>query len=165
MIRSSWSVWSPSPPIPISRCPGLDRLAEVVPDLLARLTAAPVLARQLIMVLGGSSKLAQHLVAHPEHLDLLEPELIRRPADELRRVLLASVEADPDAPVPVANERTGDGLRLAYRGPLLQIAARDLCAPEPIEAVDGIADELSDLADATLEAALAMGRAKLGPEV
>ena len=144
---------------------GLDRLAEVVPDLSARLTASPVLARQVIMILGGSSKLAQHLVAHPEHLDLLEPELIRRPADELRRVLLASVEADPDAPVPVAKERTGDGLRVAYRGALLQIAARDLCAPEPIEAVDGIADELSDLADAALETALAVARAKLGPEV
>ena len=81
---------------------GLDRLAEVVPDLSARLTASPVLARQLIMILGGSSKLAQHLVAHPEHLDLLEPELTRRPADELRRVLLASVEADPERRVPVA---------------------------------------------------------------
>ena len=31
-----------------------------------------MLARQLIMVLGGSSKLSQHLIAHPEHLDLLE---------------------------------------------------------------------------------------------
>src|SRR3712207_7408806 len=59
--------------------------------------------------------------------------------------------------------RTGDGLRVAYRGALLRIAARDLCAPEPIEAVDGIADELSDLADAALEAALAIARAKLGP--
>ena len=29
---------------------------------------------------------------------------------------------------------TGDGLRIAYRGALLRIAARDLCAPEPIEA-------------------------------
>ena len=36
--------------------------------------------------------------------------------------------------------------------------------PEPIEAVDGVADELSDLADAALEAALAIARAKLGPD-
>ena len=73
---------------------GLDRLAEVVPDLLARLAGSPVLARQLIMVLGGSSKLSQHLFAHPEHLALLEPELARVPAAELRRALLTSVEAE-----------------------------------------------------------------------
>ena len=35
----------------------------------------PVLARQLIMVLGGSSTLTQHLIAHPEQLDLLDAEL------------------------------------------------------------------------------------------
>ena len=50
----------------------LDRLCDRVPELLARLTAAPVLARQLIMVLGASSKLSQHLIAHPEHIELLE---------------------------------------------------------------------------------------------
>ena len=64
----------------------------------------------------------------------------------------------------MATELTGDGLRLAYRGALLRIAARDLGAPEPIEAVDEIADELSDLADATLEAALAIARGKFGPD-
>src|SRR5687768_8085241 len=51
---------------------GLDRLCERVPGLLDRLLAEPVLARQLIMVLGGSSKLSQHLIAHPEQLQLLE---------------------------------------------------------------------------------------------
>ncbi len=143
---------------------GLDRLVESVPNLLSRLADAPVFARQLIMVLGGSSRLSQHLAAHPEHLDLLESELAPVPAAELRRAMLISVEADPDAAVPVAGERTGDGLRVAYRGALLRIAARDLCAPEPIEAVDGIADELSDLADAALESALAIARAKVGPD-
>jgi glutamate-ammonia-ligase adenylyltransferase len=143
---------------------GLDRLAGVVPELGQRLAGAPVLARQLIMVLGGSSKLSQHLIAHPRHLDLLEPELRRTPAEELRRSMLEAVEADPDAALPVARDRTGDGLRLAYRGALLRVAARDLCAPEPIEAVDGIADELSDLADAALEAALSIARGKLGAD-
>ena len=55
-------------------------------------------------------------------------------------------------------------MRIAYRGALLRIAARDLCAPEPIEVVDDVADELSDLADAALEAALAIARAKLGAD-
>ena len=50
----------------------------------------------------------------------------------------------------------------AYRRALLRIAARDLTAPEPIEILDDVAAELSDLADATLGAALAIARAKLG---
>ena len=143
---------------------GLDRLAEQVPDLRTRLAASPVLARQLIVVLGGSSRLSQHLLAHPDHLALLDGELQRTSATDLRRILLAAVDADPEADAPVAAELSGDPLRIAYRGALLQIAARDLGSPEPIEAVDGIADELSDLADAALEAALAIARAKFGPD-
>jgi glutamate-ammonia-ligase adenylyltransferase len=143
---------------------GLDRLAEQVPDLRTRLAASPVLARQLVMVLGGSSRLSQHLLAHPDHLALLDGDLQRTSATDLRRTLLAAVDADPEADAPVAAELSGDPLRIAYRGALLQIAARDLGSPEPIEAVDGIADELSDLADAALEAALAIARAKIGPD-
>ena len=86
------------------RAPGLDRLCEPVPDLLARLTAAPVLARQLIMVLGGSSKLSHHLIAHPEHLELLETELVKVPAASLRRELLEATGADPESPLPIATD-------------------------------------------------------------
>jgi [glutamine synthetase] adenylyltransferase / [glutamine synthetase]-adenylyl-L-tyrosine phosphorylase len=141
---------------------GLDRLCDRVPDLLARLNAAPVLAHQLIMVLGGSNKLSHHLIAHPEHLQLLETELVKVPADSLRRELLEATGADPDSPLPIATDPTGDQLRVAYRGALLRVAARDLGAPEPIEVLPDIADELSDLADATLEAALSIARLKLG---
>ena len=140
----------------------LDRLCERVPGLLSRLTAAPILARQLIMVLGASNRLAHHLIAHPEHIELLEKELVKIPAASLRQELLVATGADPESAVPIATDTMGDELRLAYRGALLRIAARDLCAPEPIEAVVDIADELSDLADATLEAALSISRLKLG---
>jgi [glutamine synthetase] adenylyltransferase / [glutamine synthetase]-adenylyl-L-tyrosine phosphorylase len=129
---------------------------------MSRLAAAPVLARQLIMVLGGSNRLAHHLIAHPEHIDLLEGELAQLSAAALRRELLEAAGADSESPIPIATDPTGDGLRIAYRGALLRIAARDLCAPEPLEAVADIADELSDLADATLEAALSISRLKLG---
>jgi len=141
---------------------GLDRLQTVEPGLRARLLASPRLARHLVHVLGASASLAQHLVAHPAHLALLDRELVQTPATELRRRLLEVVGADPDAALPLATELTGDPLRTAYRGELLRIGARDLCAPEPIEVVDEIADELSHLADATLEAALAVARAKVG---
>jgi len=140
----------------------LDRLCDRVPGLMSRLAAAPVLARQLIMVLGGSNRLAHHLIAHPEHIDLLEGELAQLSAAALRRELLEAAGADYESPIPIATDPTGDGLRIAYRGALLRIAARDLCAPEPLEAVADIADELSDLADATLEAALSISRLKLG---
>jgi len=140
----------------------LDRLCDRVPGLMSRLAAAPVLARQLIMVLGGSNRLAHHLIAHPEHIDLLEGELAQLSAAALRRELLEAAGADSESPIPIATDPTGDGLRIAYRGALLRIAARDMCAPEPLEAVADIADELSDLADATLEAALSISRLKLG---
>jgi len=143
---------------------GIDRLLERVPDLLVRLSADQVFARQLIMVLGASARLGQHLLAHPDQLALLEGELSQASPAALRAELLAATGADPTSSTPVATELTGDTLRLGYRGALLRIAARDLCSPEPIEAVDEIADELSDLADATLEAALSIARAKLGPD-
>ncbi|MGI3784820.1 MAG: bifunctional [glutamine synthetase] adenylyltransferase/[glutamine synthetase]-adenylyl-L-tyrosine phosphorylase [Janthinobacterium lividum] len=142
----------------------LDRLHDADPELLDRLVADPLLASHLVAVLGASVALGQHLVAHPALVGALVGRLTRTSAVDLRAELLRAVGADPSDPVPVAAELDGDGLRLGYRAALLRIAARDLCAPEPIEAVDAVADELSDLADATLEAALAIARAKVGPE-
>jgi [glutamine synthetase] adenylyltransferase / [glutamine synthetase]-adenylyl-L-tyrosine phosphorylase len=140
----------------------VDRLCERIPDLLSRLVASPVLARQLIMVLGASNNLTLHLLAHPEYIELLTEELDKVSAEALRRELLEATGADPESARPVATDPTGDQLRIAYRGALLRIAARDLCAPEPLETVADVADELSDLADATLEAALSISRLKLG---
>ena len=142
----------------------LDRLRDVDPALLDRLVAAPELAAHVVAVAGASLALGQHLVSHPSLIEALVGRLTRTPGADLRAELLRAVGADPAAAVPVATDLVGDGLRLAYRGALLRVAARDLCAPEPIEAVDGVADELSDLADATLEAALSIARAKVGPE-
>jgi glutamate-ammonia-ligase adenylyltransferase len=141
---------------------GLDRLHDAAPGLLDRLCSSPVLTRQLVRTLGASAAIGQHLVAHPEHLDLLDTELAPTPAAALRDELLRAVGADPSAAVPVASEGSSDRLRIAYRGALLRIAARDLCAPEPIEALDDVMRELSDLADATLESALALARHKFG---
>ena len=140
----------------------LDRLGDKVPDVLVRLDASPQLARNLVLVSGCSAALGQHLVGYPEHLDVIDGEITQNSAEQLRRTLLESVGAEPDADLPLATELSGDELRRAYRAMILRIAARDLSAPEPIEAMPGVADELSDLADATLEAALAIARAKVG---
>ncbi|GAB3923854.1 hypothetical protein GCM10027613_34680 [Microlunatus endophyticus] len=142
---------------------GLDRLTEQVPGLLDRLLADRDLARRTILVLGGSSALVQHLLAHPGDLDQLASPPRRTPADQLRSELLRAVGADPASATPVAGT-DGDPLRIAYRGALVRVAARDLCAPEPIEIMPDIAAELADLADATLEAALAVARRDVGPD-
>ena len=143
---------------------GLDRMADACPGLLADLLANDVLAHQLIFVCGSSVVLAQHLAAHPEQVRELAPPATRRTAAELRIELLLAVGAEPETAQPVATDSDGDQLRLAYRAALLRIAARDVCDPEPIEGLPGVAAELSDLADATLEAALALARRKVGPD-
>lgn len=143
---------------------GLDRLRDQRPQLLAELLANEVLAHQVIFLCAASVVLQQHLCAHPEQLAQLAERAVQRTAVELRTELLSAVGADPQAADPVAAETDADVLRLAYRAALLRIAARDVCDPEPIEVLVSVATELSDLADATLEAALALARRKVGPE-
>ena len=133
-------------------------------DTLAAHDAA---ARRLLHVLGASSALGDHLLRHPDHWEELTDDTLEvsRPATAaLRRALLEAVGADPDAAVPVAEGEHDDllaGLRITYRRLLMRLAARDLvheCG------VDDVAAELSDLAAAVLEAALAIARHHVGVE-
>ncbi|MDG4756779.1 bifunctional [glutamine synthetase] adenylyltransferase/[glutamine synthetase]-adenylyl-L-tyrosine phosphorylase [Micromonospora sp. WMMD710] len=106
--------------------------------LLADLHADPGLRRRVIAVLGASSALGDHLVAHPEHYRALRTA--------------------PDGLAPTAEGRldlTGEGnpvavLRTAYRLALLRIAAADLTGGRGLEQTMAA---LSALADATLAAA------------
>ncbi|SDQ04120.1 bifunctional [glutamine synthetase] adenylyltransferase/[glutamine synthetase]-adenylyl-L-tyrosine phosphorylase [Quadrisphaera sp. DSM 44207] len=120
-----------------------------------------VVRRRLLAVLGGSVALGEHLVRHPEHWEALRVGP-HRTAAQVRADLLAAVGADPQAPVPVASSERGpgrDALRVAYRRRLLTLAAVDLADPEPVASVDVVTGHLADLADAALEAALALARA------
>ncbi|HTE73218.1 MAG TPA: bifunctional [glutamine synthetase] adenylyltransferase/[glutamine synthetase]-adenylyl-L-tyrosine phosphorylase [Actinomycetes bacterium] len=118
----------------------------------------------LLAVLGSSVALGEHLARHPDHWRLLQDEPDTRPtADGLRARLLRAVGADPGGPAPVASNRLPDvldALRVAYHGALLGLAARDVGGG--LEVAD-VAAELADLAGATLEAALAIARAQVGP--
>jgi glutamate-ammonia-ligase adenylyltransferase len=143
---------------------GLDKLAVDHHDILCGLAADPIWARQVIDVLAGSATLQQHLIAHPEQLQVLRTKAVRRFPAELRSVLLAAVGADPDDDCPVADEDRSDDLRLAYRGELVRIAARDLGHDDPLEILEDVAGELADLADATVETALALARHEVGAE-
>lgn len=122
-------------------------------------------ARRLLLLLGASTALAGHLLNHPaQWRDLTDPALAatRTPAFHLRAELLRAVGADPTAPVPVSTLEDAvavDALRVEYRRLLLRLAARDLAHGV---GVDDVAAELSDLAAGTLEAALAVARARVG---
>ncbi|MDR0990954.1 MAG: bifunctional [glutamine synthetase] adenylyltransferase/[glutamine synthetase]-adenylyl-L-tyrosine phosphorylase [Propionibacteriaceae bacterium] len=54
-----------------------------------------------------------------------------------------------------------DALRQAYRRHVMRIAARDLTAPDPAAILEDITGELSDLADAVIQAALALAQTRV----
>lgn len=146
----------------------LVRLTEVVDDpavLLRALCEDEGTAMRLLCVLGASPALADHLVRHPQHwTELTDPTLgSTRPASyAIREGLLQVVGADPHDPTPTAtvpDAEAVDALRVEYRRVLLRLAARDLAHDL---GVDDAAAELSDLAAATLDAALAVARQRVG---
>jgi glutamate-ammonia-ligase adenylyltransferase len=122
-------------------------------------------AMRVLSVLGASEALADHLCRHPEHWEeLTDPTLgsTRPAAYAVREDMLRVVGADPHAPEPVAtvpDDQAVDAIRVEYRRVLLRLAARDLTHDL---GVDDAAAELADLAAATLEAALAVARQRVG---
>jgi glutamate-ammonia-ligase adenylyltransferase len=142
-----------------------DSAGEGRPELLEVLADDEGTAMRLLSVLGASTALAQHLCRHPEQWrELTDPSLgsARPAAFAVRADLLRAVGADPAAREPVAGLADGeavDALRVEYRRLLLRLAARDLAHGV---GVDDVAAELSDLAAGTLDAALAVARARVG---
>lgn len=112
--------------------------------LLGALRRDDELRERLLIVLGTSEALGDFLARHPQHVeDLAADRLSPVPLDlATMREQLGGVE---DA----------DGLRVAYRRKLLHVAARDLTA---LTTFEESAAELSDLAMATLGAALDLAR-------
>ena len=141
----------------------LAQIAATDRDRLAAALADADEARALAAVLGMSEALGQHLVRHPERIGSLGSISDAPPtAGEHRAALLAAVGADPRAVAPIAGHAdAADRLRVAYRDALLGTAVRDLVHGVR---VDETAAELADLADATLEAALAIARSQLAPD-
>jgi glutamate-ammonia-ligase adenylyltransferase len=140
---------------------GFNQLVLERPGLFADLEKDPEFARRLIAVLGASVALNQHLAGHPADVDVLLGSVHRRTVEELRAEMLAAVGADPESALSVAEPSRSDDLRRAYRRCLLRIAARDLTAADPLALLPDIAGELADLADATVEAALALARGEV----
>ena len=118
------------------------------PPRVHSLVEDPAFARRLLAVLGGSAELGRWLALRPADIEVLRPEPARRPLAELVATLVQVASADKPA----------DALRHAYRREMVRIAARDLTAPDPLEVLQDIAAELADLADAALQAAVAIAR-------
>ena len=163
----------------VSRHDSLDALLEMLgsaadPDwALATLTQLPDQVRALalssphlllavVSVAGASAALGDHMVRHPDQIStLVATTRDAAPAGEYRQQLLAAVGAEASVDAPIAggfDDEELDALRVAYRKALLGIAVRDLVFGVPLEQT---AAELSDLADAALEAGLAIARAEL----
>ena len=152
----------------------VERLYEAVADrpaLDAALRSDAGLRGRLLAVLGSSTALGDHLVAHPDRWHRLSAD--PDPAGYAAR-LLRAVGADPDAPPPGTPqggraELTGPAavtaLRTAYRDELLVLAAADLAAVGepalPVPAVEQVAAHLADLAAAAVAAALAVAASEV----
>jgi glutamate-ammonia-ligase adenylyltransferase len=143
---------------------GLAAIAERIGKsgtLHAALTEDEGFRERMVAVLGVSRALADHLARHPADCDVLRgPGATRRPgAGAIRAELLAAVGARSGA-----DTGTDSGaepialLTAAYRRRVLHLAARDLTGAAT---VDEVSEELSDIAAAVLEAALAIARAEL----
>jgi [glutamine synthetase] adenylyltransferase / [glutamine synthetase]-adenylyl-L-tyrosine phosphorylase len=144
---------------------GLVRLAErAAPGFLGELADDEGTAMRLLSVLGASQALTDHLCRHPDQWrELTDPLLgsTRPAAYAVRERLVQAVGGDPGSDLPVAglpSRQALDALRVEYRRLLTRLAARDLAHTL---GVDDASAELSDLAAATLEAALAVARAEV----
>ncbi len=125
--------------------------------LLAALRRPGAARDRLVAVLGGSTALVDHLAAHPSHwrcvADATPPT-----AQGLRATLVAAVSREQ------RGEHTAyDALRIAYRRELLGITAIDLTSADPVAYLPTAAEQLAWLAEASLEAALAIAREEFGP--
>jgi len=144
-------------PHPLEAVRNAQRVLDAVPlDLLSpRAEREPGRLGELLLALCGIAPfLAAHLGRHPAWLlALLDDDLARpRTREALRRSLAVALEADAD---PVRALRT-----FKYRE-LARITVRECGAWVPLERVGEVLRELSALADALLEAALAIAAAQV----
>ena len=127
-------------------------------EQLLRLLVSPEAFVRLLRILGGSSGLAAFLQRHPGAMAILSDESELPSADALRASLLDSVSARAGV-ARLNGERGRTSLRMRYREELARIASFDFAAPDPTAVVQEVSSTLASLADATLEAALAVARA------
>ena len=147
----------------LSRAPNADtalhamvRLAESLGDEWHQLGTALLKDRslrgRLLSVLGSSLALGDHLIANPQSWHLLEGRLTLPGPQQLRQMFSDRIAESGSVPEVVMPR-----LRGLYRDQLLILAALDLAPTvenEPVLRFATIGAQLSDLADAALDAAM-----------
>jgi len=126
--------------------------------LVGSLSADTINLGRLLQILGLSLGLGEFLIRHPECDSILDSEALAEPPVGIRERIMQSVDADPLSVLPIASGNSDEvlnALRIAYRRELLAIASRDLSGGFAMEVIAGW---LSDLADAVLQAGLAVAR-------
>jgi glutamate-ammonia-ligase adenylyltransferase len=130
--------------------------------------------QRLIAVLGASDAMGTRMcfrpaLVHAVARDFCNSHLFNR--CQRRAHMLRAVEADPVGCCGIGNSNNSDppvsalslseatsALRLTYGDQLAAIMAQDMTANDPVDIQPRISLELSDLADAALEGALAIAR-------
>lgn len=156
----------------------LVRLLSAVPESREKLkvvdpeTGGLVSNEGLFKLLGASEALADFLMRHPEHLDVVDAVAVQEPeaadGEALRESLLLAVGADPASNMPTAalvGSEARIALRTRYRRHLCELALRDLGAASSQAVMPMVGAELADLAAAAIEAALAVARTEVGASV
>ncbi|GAB2915125.1 bifunctional [glutamine synthetase] adenylyltransferase/[glutamine synthetase]-adenylyl-L-tyrosine phosphorylase [Rhodococcus aerolatus] len=155
----------------------LCRLADALGDagwaeLETRLAGSARLRGRLFGVLGASTTLGDHLVAHPASWRRLDTTEHLPGPDEVRALLLAAVDARPEGDgtyhrAAVTGPEAVAALRVAYRHELLLVAAVDtgsVVEDVPVAPFREVGEQLTTLADAALTAALAVAVAEVCPD-
>ena len=157
----------------LSNAPALDAKLEFIKDspdpdaalfALARIAATGGLAidslsapefRDLANLLGSSLAIAEHLERHPAHVNFALETTDVPTATQMLTDLLVSVST-------LSWDAALLALRVAYRRQVCAIAAVDLRAAQDSTVIlPGIAQSLSDLADAVMASALVIARANV----
>ncbi|MGO3146939.1 MAG: bifunctional [glutamine synthetase] adenylyltransferase/[glutamine synthetase]-adenylyl-L-tyrosine phosphorylase [Leucobacter sp.] len=140
------------------------RLAEADPTLIGGLDSFAW--NRLCLLIGASPALGQFLVRHPSTIISLTARDGRLPSpEEARREILAGVEGEEGI---LAGETGWNALRVKYRELLAGVMLYDLTfdgshpeVPDARSPFEAVSAALSCLADAAIEAALAVGKATL----
>lgn len=147
----------PNPDQTLERCLALVEAISRRAAYLALLDEHPHALAKVAELVSASSWAAEYLRRHPIVLDeLLDPRLLLAPSDwgefgsSLRRHLM---DCGGDA------ERQMDLLREAHHAQVFRLLAQDLAG---MLTVEGLADELSDLADCMLQVTLELCWKQLG---
>lgn len=169
----------------LSRAPNADlalstlvRLKEQLGDdwneLDSLLRSEKSLRGRLFGLIGASIAFGDHLVADPTSWRLLHETTLptkQQVLDDMLAVVEATPETGPNAApmlfrAAISGPAVVPALRKRYRDHLMLLAAVDLAATvenEPVIAYQTVGEQLSDLADAALTAALAVAVAIASP--